>query len=154
MKVFKVTSTHLPEIYVFPHGEPDAVEIYRSFNRLLDWNQGPLEIEHVDRLPGWKQNRTLRRLLKSGTGGVANSPNDGTTGAQTGYVSNGTLIWPNIGYVRWICFQLLDLGLRRLSADRLSAAAFTKFVDLANCGKSADNKRATEIGGPLAFIVV
>ncbi len=71
MKLFRVTSTKLPEIYVFARSEPDAVEIYRSFNMLLDWNQGPFEIEHVDRQVGWKQNRTLKRLLKSGTRGVA-----------------------------------------------------------------------------------
>ena len=71
MKLFRITSTKLPELYVFAHGEPDAVQIYRSFNMLLEWNQGPFEIEHVDRQVGWKQNRTLKRLLKAGTRGVA-----------------------------------------------------------------------------------
>ena len=70
MKLFRITSTELPELYVFAHGERDAVEIYRSFKMLLEWNHGPFEIEHVDRQVGWKQNRTLKRLLKAGTRGV------------------------------------------------------------------------------------
>ena len=41
MNLFRVTSTQLPELYVFAHGEPDAIEIYRSLIMLLDWNQGP-----------------------------------------------------------------------------------------------------------------
>lgn len=59
MKLYRVTSSTLPEIYIFAHGELDAVEIYRSFNMLLYWTLGPFQIEHVDRQVGWKQNRTL-----------------------------------------------------------------------------------------------
>jgi hypothetical protein len=71
MKLFRVTSSSLPEIYVFAHDQYDAEEIYRSFKMLLDWTQDAFQIEHVDRQPGWKQNRTLKRLLKAGTRGVA-----------------------------------------------------------------------------------
>ena len=71
MKLFRITSSKLRELYVFAHDQYDAETIYISFNMLLDWNQGTFEIEHVDRQPGWKQNRTLKRLLKGWTRGVA-----------------------------------------------------------------------------------
>ena len=71
MKLFRVTSTEPTEICVFAHGEPDAVEIYRSFIMRLEWNQGPFEIEHVDCQLGWQKNRTLKHPLKAGTRGAA-----------------------------------------------------------------------------------
>jgi hypothetical protein len=37
MKLFRVTSSKLPEIYVFAHGDLDAVAVYTSFKKLLDW---------------------------------------------------------------------------------------------------------------------
>lgn len=71
MKLFRVTSSKLREIYVFAHDQHDAAEIYISFKKLLDWTQDPFEMERVDCQPGWKQNRTLKQLLKAETRGVA-----------------------------------------------------------------------------------
>lgn len=71
MKLFRVTSTDLREIYVFAEDKYDAQDIYVSFKMLLDWNQGLFEIEQVDRQVGWRQNKTLKRLLKARTRGVA-----------------------------------------------------------------------------------
>ena len=71
MKLFRITSSTLPELYVFAHDQYDAQDIYVSFKMLLDWTQDVFKIEHVDRQPGWKQNKTLKRLLKIGTRGVA-----------------------------------------------------------------------------------
>ena len=71
MKLFRITSSKLRELYVFAYDRYDAETMYVSFNMLFEWNQEPFEVEHVDRQVGWKQNRTLKRLLKDGSRGVA-----------------------------------------------------------------------------------
>ena len=68
--MFNATSSKLTKLYVFARNREDAINIYVSFQKLIDTTQDLGEIKRVDDGLGWKPNRAVRRMLKAGTRGV------------------------------------------------------------------------------------
>ncbi|MEP7350927.1 MAG: hypothetical protein ABI668_13395 [Sphingorhabdus sp.] len=70
MKLFSVTSPQRPNVYVFAENLKDAKCIHTAFKALVDLSHHTFQIMRVDHLGGYKQDRPLQRILKSGVRGV------------------------------------------------------------------------------------
>ena len=70
MKLFSVTSSQGTRVYVFADNLKDAKCQFKAFKALVDLSHQIVEIQRVDHLGGYKQDRTLQRILKSSVRGV------------------------------------------------------------------------------------
>ena len=69
-QMYNAKSSNIADLYVFARDHQDAINIFVSFQKLLNTSQDTGEIKRVDDGPGWKPNRAVRRILKAGTRGV------------------------------------------------------------------------------------
>lgn len=70
MKLFSVTSSQHRKAYVFAENLKDAKTIHTEFKALIDLSYHVFEIQRVDHRGGYKQDKPLQLVLKTGVRGV------------------------------------------------------------------------------------
>ncbi len=70
MKLYSVTSLNLAQIYVFARRSDDAADLYTTFKALLGQAHEGFAVLRVVRRMGFKQDKFLHRILKTGVRGV------------------------------------------------------------------------------------
>lgn len=70
MRLFSITSPQRHRVYVFAANLKDAKAIHTEFKALIDLSYHVFEIQRVDNRGGYKQDKPLQRLLKTGVRGV------------------------------------------------------------------------------------
>ena len=70
MKLYSVTALSLAQIYVFAESPDDAADVYTAFKALFGQAHEGFAVFRVDRRKGYRLDKCLQRLLKTGVRGV------------------------------------------------------------------------------------